>query len=115
MRHECENKSRQHETPQEIIRLARANAEQFNPGFPEWLSRNLHIWLRFRDEADRIRRRRDHYSARTILEFIRHESMLYEFGQAEYKINNNSAPDLARLYMLATPNAEGFFALRAGA
>lgn len=89
----------------------RENPEVFNAGFAEWLDKNLAVWLRFKMEADRIRRRREHYSARTILEFIRHETAVAEVD-SEFKINNNATPDLARLYMLTTPGATAFFETR---
>jgi hypothetical protein len=95
----------------EYVRFVRARAEMFNPGFAEWLQENPHIWERFKAEADRVRRRRDHYSARTIVHFLRHETALSEAG-GEFKINNNASPDMARLYMATTPGAEAFFETR---
>lgn len=84
---------------------------QFLPEFREWLAENWAIWLRFREEANKMRERgRAHYSARTIGEFIRHQTALAE--DDEFKINNNSFPDMARLYMLTHPGAAGFFELR---
>lgn len=85
--------------------------QQFLPGFHDWLRDNWTIWLRFREEADKIRAKgRGHYSARTIGEFIRHQTALAEDG--DFKINNNVFPDMARLYMLTHPGAAGFFELR---
>lgn len=52
---------------------------------------------------------RTHYSARTIGEYLRHETCTREAG--EFKINNNNLPLLARLYMRSR-RCPGFFATR---
>lgn len=92
--------------------LLQANADQFRDDFPAWLEENGHVWARFRAEVDRVRAAgRRHYSARTIVEVLRHESALAENG-SPYKLNNNHTPDLARLYLLTAPGAEGFFETR---
>lgn len=89
-----------------------ANRAQFRADFPDWLADNAHVWLAFEREADRVwSRGRRHYSARTIVEVLRHESALAEVG-GEWKINNNTAPDLARLYLLRNPSRAGFFEFR---
>lgn len=86
---------------------------QYLRGFPVWLDLNWHIWERFRVEADAIRARgRAHYAARTIAEYLRHQTMLREAADFEFKLNNNNVPDLARLYMTLNPAAAGFFHLR---
>lgn len=91
----------------EIVLLS----ERFTREFHDWLDENWGIWLRFREEADKIRATgRTHYGARTIAEFIRHETALRERG--DFKLNNNMVPDLARLYMLVTPDSEKFFETR---
>lgn len=84
----------------------------YRPDFAVWLDLNWHIWERFRSEADKIRARRSHYAARTIAEYLRHQTMLREAADFEFKLNNNNVPDLARLYMALCPAAEGFFNLR---
>lgn len=71
---------------------------RFRKGFHEWLSENYYVFVRFCQEADKIRSNgRKHYSARTIAEFLRHESMVSS-KTGDYKLNNNVVPDLARLY-----------------
>lgn len=94
-----------------VRELLQANAGQFRKGFPAWLEENGAVWRRFEREADLIRARRTHYSARTIVEVLRHESALAESG-GDFKLNNNHAPDLARLYLLTHPDALGFFETR---
>jgi hypothetical protein len=92
--------------------LVREHIALFRDDFPIWLALNRPVWDAFVREADRIRLRgREHYSARTIIEVLRHESMLAEQG-SEWKINNNLAPDLARLYVLRYPDAGDFFEFR---
>jgi hypothetical protein len=94
-----------------VRELLQANAHQFRRGFPAWLEENGHVWRRFAQVADEVRRRRAHYSARTIVEVLRHESALSDTGDP-WKLNNNHAPDLARLYLLTHPDAVDFFETR---
>ncbi len=96
--------------------LVTANAEHFRADFLDWLSRNYQVWLAFEHEADRVwARGRRHYSARTIGEYLRHESALREApNEAGWKLNDHYWPDLARLYMLVHPDREGFFERRVG-
>jgi hypothetical protein len=92
--------------------VVRAGAGRYRPEFHEWLEANYGIWLRFREEADKIRAiGRTHYSGRTIGEVIRHETALRE-PTGDYKINDHAWPDCCRLYMALDHTAEGFFELR---
>lgn len=88
----------------------------FRPDFMAWLSANYPVWLAFEREADTVwGRGRRHYSARTIGEYLRHESALREeVNQNGWKLNDHYWPDLARLYMLMQPDRAGFFERRAG-
>lgn len=84
----------------------------FRPGFYLWLRDNFGIWRRFVQEADKIRGTgRDHYGARTIGEYLRHQTALRE-NDSQFKCDNNVWPDCARLYMLMRPESKGFFELR---
>lgn len=95
-----------------LVSLVNANAGVFRTGFAAWLEDNLHVWTAFEREATKVMRRgRTHYSARTIIEVLRHESALADHG-IEYKLNNNTAPDLARLWCLARPADASLFELR---
>jgi hypothetical protein len=82
---------------------------RYRAGFDAWLRNNFDIFKRFAIEAEKVRSSRRHYSARTIIEYIRHETTLRE--NDVFKINNNVAPDCARLYM-ALRGCHGFFDLR---
>lgn len=80
--------------------------------FTDWLNANMGIWVRFMLEANKIwDSGRRHYSARTIVEYMRHETAVRE-RSGEWKINNNVVPYLARTYMELYPARAGFFALR---
>lgn len=82
----------------------------FRADFAAWLRENWPIWKAFEREANAVwRNGRRHYSARTIGEYLRHETALREDG--EWKINNNIVPDMARLYGLMYPE-RGLFEFR---
>jgi hypothetical protein len=85
---------------------------KYREDFADWLSANMHIWQAFCREANKVwAMGRRHYSARTIIEVLRHESAISEVG-GEWKINGNYVPDLARLYMETFPERGGFFETR---
>ncbi len=92
--------------------IVQANAAQFRVDFPAWLEENEQVFRRFIQEADRIwASGRRHYSARTIGEYLRHETALRE-KEIAFKLNDHRWPDLARLYLLLRPGRQGFFELR---
>ncbi|MFD0738274.1 hypothetical protein ACFQZQ_03085 [Lysobacter koreensis] len=92
--------------------IVREHGDTFRDGFAGWLGLNRHVWLAFEREADKVwNRGRRHYSARTLVEYLRHETALTDNG-ADYKINGNVVPDLARLYRLAHPERAELFELR---
>jgi hypothetical protein len=77
-----------------------------------FLAENETIWKRFEREADRAWTRGfRHYSARTIVEHIRHETAMYE-QNSDWKINNNHTPHLARYYQELHPDRAGLFETR---
>ena len=85
--------------------------KDFRNDFAGWLAANQPIYAEFERQALMIASRRDHYSARTIAEVIRHNSQLAEDGGA-WKINNNRIPCMARLFSITHPEHAGFFQLR---
>lgn len=88
---------------------------RYSPEFPQWLAANGHIWRAFEYQANRVwDRGRRHYSARTLIEVLRHESMLAEVG-GMFKINNAAAPNLARLYAELHPDRACLFETRQNA
>lgn len=86
--------------------------ELFRIDFREWLLENWHIWLAFKFEANRIW---DcgftHWSARTIVHYLRHETAIRERSDT-WKVNNNFSPDLGRLWECFYPQRVGFFEMR---
>lgn len=97
-----------------IFALIVAEQRHFRADFMSWLSENYEVWIAFEREANTIwERGRRHYSARTIGEYLRHESALREGpNEHEFKLSDWWWPDLARLYMLTHPDKEGFFETR---
>lgn len=92
--------------------IAAAAPERYRPEFFSWLKENLHVWDAFARECDLLRARgRTHYSARTVIEVLRHNSAVRE-AAGEYKISNDNVPDLARLYLQCRPDAQGFFSVK---
>lgn len=99
-------------TKDSVLYVVTAQPWRYRPHFARWLSVNWPIWERFEREANAVYERgRRHYSARTIMEVIRHETALAE-ADGHWKINNSSIPDCARLYLTLYPEREGLFELR---
>jgi hypothetical protein len=92
-----------------------AHPEYFRADFRDWLEKNYPVWLAFEYQANTVwDRGRRHYSARTIGEYLRHESATREAPQLpEFKLNDHWWPDLGRLYMLMY-SRDRFFERRAG-
>jgi hypothetical protein len=96
----------------DVLKVVRDNPKQFSIDFEDWLFENIHIWYAFEKEAQNIRARgREHYSSRTIVEFLRHHSAISEKG-GMWKINDHSVPYLGRLFVLVHPEAKNFFEFR---
>jgi len=86
--------------------------DQFKPGFGEWLARNWAIYLEFEFQALRVfKSGRKHYSARTIAEYIRHQTLLSETDSA-FKLNDHATPGMARFFAFRHPHAAGLFEYR---
>ena len=103
------------------IEFIAAQSHQFQKKFPRWLAENWHLWERFEEEAEAVwESGRERYSARTIIEFLRHETFLRESDVTAvanahggtFKINNSFVPDVSRLYGLLHPLRRAFFECR---
>ena len=95
------------------VELAQANRATFTDEFLEYLPANLHVYEAFRRETLRvIARGFKHYSARTIIEVLRHNSALEQVG-GPWKLNDHNTPYLARLFDLEYPEHIGLFVYRA--
>lgn len=87
------------------------NPDSFQPGFDVWLEENHHVYQDFEHRALSVARHRHHYSARTIVEVMRHDSVISE-SSGVFKLNNRFIPDLGRLFMLKNPIHDGMFETR---
>lgn len=99
----------------EVRQAAILRANAFRCDVYQWLldSRNVEVWRMFEHEANRVWRNKanKHYSARTIVEYLRHHSAAND-GGTDFKINDHHAPVLARLWTFLYPERAGFFELR---
>jgi hypothetical protein len=92
--------------------MAQMHAEQFPAEFLASLPENLHVFSAFEREALRVvKRGMTHYSARTIVEVLRHHSALNDTDSA-FKLNDHATPSWARLFALMHPEASGLFEFR---
>ena len=88
------------------------HAERFTDDFKAYLPENLHVWDAFERETLKVVARGfKHYSARTIVEVLRHHSALTEAAGA-WKLNDWRTPYLARLFALMHPAHEHLFEFR---
>jgi len=98
-------------SPTETVKTAQLYAADFREDFPVWLHANYPIYAEFERQAMNIATRRKFYSARTIVEVMRHNSALSD-RDGHFRLNNNRTPDLARLFSITHPERAGFFQLR---
>jgi hypothetical protein len=79
-------------------------APYFRSDFLPWLASNDTIYQQFEQQTlALIEQGWEHFSARTIVEEIRHYTRLREGGMCSFKINGNMAPDLARAFVVRHP------------
>lgn len=94
------------------LTVARNNEDKFTAEFLAYLPENIHIYRAFEKEAKLAAARGfQHYSARTIIEVLRHHSALQESGGG-WKLNNDNTPYLARLFGLVNPESASLFEFR---
>jgi len=87
--------------------------KHFHHDFYKWLNANFPIFSHFEISAIQTYQAGfKHYSARTIVEVMRHRSNIREIGDGNWKLNNNRTPDMAKLYLLLHPEHSDFFELR---
>ena len=92
--------------------LVKSKPEYFRPDFALWLTENFEIWEAFEREANRVWIiGRHHYGANTIIEYLRHETMLTD-KQAEFKMNDRWTSSIARLYALMHDDRAELFEFR---
>lgn len=94
------------------LTIVRASPDLFMEGFEAYLSEQWAVWKAFEHEAQRVAYRgRQHYSAKTIVEWLRHETVVKE-ANSLFKVNNNATSSLARLFVLRHPRFADFFEFR---
>lgn len=79
--------------------------------FQHYHKQNPDIYRMFCRFARQAAQRRDHYSAKAIMERIRWETMLND-DQPDFKIDNTWTSHYARKFMADYPQYNGFFQLR---
>jgi hypothetical protein len=85
------------------VRRLASYRQFFAPGFLAWLADNPTIYDDFERHAlVMLERGRQHFSARTIVEDMRHFSRLRD-SDGTLKINDHRAPDLARVFAILHP------------
>ena len=87
---------------------------KYPAGFWKWLSNrdNYKLYDVFALRASEMAKRRDRYSARTIIEVMRWNADLRD-NSVTFKIQNNMVPGMARLWMQKNQQRHpGFFQLR---
>ena len=92
--------------------LIMQNPDLFRPDFYNWLVDNVHVYDEFERKALQVAKYRKAYSARTIIETMRHDTAIRELG-GEYKLNNNYTPFMARLFSLLHLEHKNLFEFRA--
>jgi len=95
----------------EVVAFVRLHPALFSEG-AEWFRLNWHVVQAFEAVTlGLISKGRKHYSSRTILEVLRHESLL-RGAEDNFKLNNNHAPDLARAFVVLYPAQVNFWEYR---
>lgn len=95
------------------LSVAAEHEELFTPKFLAWLPANFHVYDAFCEETLKvIGLGFSHYSARTILHYLRHHTALAECNSEGWKLNNDFSPYLARLFDLMNPHLAGLFEYR---
>lgn len=93
--------------------VVNANLDQFPATFLAYLPDNIHVYLAFELEALGVAASGyTHYSARTIVEVLRHASALHQHGDSSFKLDNIHTPYLARLFGLMNPGFAAMFERR---
>jgi len=95
-----------------VLNIAQKIETLLTKEFLDWLPENFHVWDAFCEQAFSVRNLGfKHYSARTIIHFLRHYSAVTE-KSGPWKINNNYSPYLARLFDHCFPNSAGLWEYR---
>lgn len=86
--------------------------DQFREGFADWLYDNIALQRELDKEALRVVEKGvTHYSAHTIIEYMRHYTMLADSG-GEFKINELWSSSMARMFAHMHPQHADLFEFR---
>lgn len=95
-----------------FVTVAQQHAALFTADFLSYLPSNVHVYEAFEAEAKKIANRGfKRYSARTIVEVLRHHSAVAEVEGA-WKLNDWRTPYLARLFAILNPESANLFEFR---
>lgn len=99
-----------------VLTVVHASDYDYSDDFLDWLRKNPEIWQGFANKALAAHAggHKHRFGAKAILEILRWESFLADADKT-FKINNNRAPDLARLVMDCKPELRGYFQIRGSA
>ena len=75
------------------------------------LSLNVPLFTMFLEEAHKASEKTDHHSARAIIYYLRHQTLVGD-NDIDFKINNNISPLLSRASMEMFPALNNFFETR---
>lgn len=96
-----------------IENISHEHKKQFSDEFLSWILENAHIYMAFEQEAYKvINAGFKHYSARVIIEVLRHHSVTAEKSASGWKIDNNIIPYIGRLFALINPHHVNLFEFR---
>lgn len=86
-----------------------AYPDQFKDGYADWLWDNLAIQRTFDAEAvGVVNAGRDHYSPYTIVEYLRHWTLLHD-AHSGYKVDQNWGSSMARMFVHMNPQYADLF------
>ena len=101
-----------HDRKHTALLMVACKPELFREDFAAWLKENFSIWEAFEREANRVwYSGRHHYAANTIIEHLRHETLLAD-KNAEFKMNDRWTSSIARLYVLMHEDRAELFEFR---
>ena len=106
---------RQYQVPDDVITLLHKiedHPEEFTVEFWKWLPDNIDIWTAFCAQCMAVVEHGfTHYSANTILSYLRHHTLLSS-GNVGFKIDSEMSAYLARLWKIVYPQFESVLAYR---
>lgn len=94
------------------LALIAGTPETFRSDFAAWLKGNWELYVAFEREAFIVvERGREHYGANTIIEYLRHQTLLAD-RDGEWKMNDRWTSSIARLFAMMNPVSGKLFEFR---